>query len=95
MKKSLQKLLAVLLSLVMLTGIGSVVVFAEDAAETTTVVAETEPEADSSVADGLNFFQKIANMVYDFLDFLHQQFLTFGGASDGFDPFWWLFEGIF
>lgn len=95
MKKSLQKLLAVLLSLVMLCGIGSVVVFAEDTAETTTVVAEEGEEEDSSVADSLNFFQKIANMIYDFLNFMHEQFLIFGGAADGFDPFWWLFEGIF
>ena len=95
MKKSLQKLLAVLLSLVMLCGIGSVVVFAEDAAETTTVVAEAGEEEDSSVADSLNFFQKIANMIYDFLNFMHEQFLIFGGAADGFDLFWWLFEGIF
>lgn len=96
MKKGVQRLVAAVLALTVLFGFGSFAAFAADegaAAETTTAAAE-ESENTGAVADGLNFFEKIANFIYDLLDFLYQQYKIFVVGPDGDDTLWWMFKNI-
>lgn len=86
MNKALKKIISVILVLVMMPGFSSVVVFAEEAHETTTAASETD------INGGLNFFQKINKFFYDFLNFMHEQYLKFVGNSTGYDPFEWMFK---
>ncbi|MCD7775394.1 MAG: hypothetical protein LUG85_02840 [Clostridiales bacterium] len=96
MTKALKKILAVILSLTMLSTIGLVAVYAEDADETTTAASEEtaeETEETSAAEENLNFFERIIQFIYDFLEFLHEQYLTFVVGDDGTDVFAWMFEG--
>lgn len=90
MNKAVKKIISVILVLVMMSGFSSVVVFAEEAPETTTAASETDIK--DAIDGGLNFFQKINKFFYDFLNFMHEQYLKFVGNSTGYDPFEWMFK---
>lgn len=92
MKNAIKKAIAVILVLVMLSGFGSVACFAEEAAETTTTSSDSDGIKDV-VDGGLTFFQQVAKFFYDFLDFLHEQYMKFIGNKNGEDPFDELFNG--
>lgn len=92
MKHTLRKVMAVLLVMIMMSGFCTVIGFAEDAPGTT--AAADGSDIKDTVDEGLNFFQKISKFFYDFLNFLHEQYLTFVGNNTGKDPFDWMFNGI-
>lgn len=92
MKKGVQRLVAAVLALTMLFGFGSFAAFAAD--ESDDAVITEDAQSTDAVASGLNFFEKIANFIYDLLDFLYQQYKIFVVGPDGNDTLWWMFKDI-